>query len=88
MIRFSVSDADLDLETIMQAEIDNVIRAYEKEATSEEKMLMAFLSALAVRSEVRKKTTYEMAQGVYECIRLVAKEEPSRTDPTMNRSHR
>jgi len=59
----------------MQAEIDNVIRAYEKEAKSEEKMLMAFLSALAVRSEVRKKTTHEMAQGVYECLRLDTVEE-------------
>lgn len=63
----------------MQTEIENVLRAYKKEAGQEEKMLMAFLSALAVRSAVRRKTTIEMAQGVYECIRLDAEENKART---------
>lgn len=64
----------------MQAEIENVLIAYKKEAGREEKMLMALLSALAVRSAVRKKTTFEMAQGVYDCIRLDAEDKRATTD--------
>lgn len=56
----------------MQSEIENLVLAYKKEVKREEKLLLAFLSALAVRSASRKKMTDEMAQGVYDCIRLDA----------------
>lgn len=56
----------------MQAEIESVILAFNKETKREEQLLIAFLSALAVQSASRKRMTYEMAQGVYDCIRLDA----------------
>lgn len=50
----------------MQTEIENVIRAYKQEVGKEEKLLLAFLTALAVSSAARKKMTVEMAQAVAE----------------------
>ena len=50
----------------MQAEIENVIRAYKKEVGSEEKLLIAFLSALAVSSAARKRMTSDMARAVFD----------------------
>ena len=48
----------------MQAEIENVIRAYKREVGSEEKLLIAFQSALAVSSAARKRMTSDMARAV------------------------
>lgn len=58
----------------MQAEIENVVRAYTKETRREEKLLLQFLSVLAVRSAEREKMTTQMAQSVYDCIRLDAEQ--------------
>ena len=51
----------------MQAEIENVVRAFKKEARKEQDLLFSVLKSLTVRSRARQQLANEIAGAVVKC---------------------
>lgn len=51
----------------MQAEIENVVRAYKMDVRKEQELLFSILASLAVRSRARQRMTTEIAEAVLKC---------------------